>query len=97
VCKVSQGRQIEKELSSGQLHRCVEFAAKAFDTLERTPDFFSGIGIPRAKDSALNDILKVVRGFLQEFCIVSSVMLSDIENKKNYTFNIFGQFTSKNT
>ena len=67
MCKVSQGRQIEKELSSGQLHRCVEFAAKAFDTLERTHDFFSGIGIPRAKDSALNDILKVVRGFLQDF------------------------------
>ena len=67
MCKVSQGRQIEKELSRGQLRRCVEFAAKAFDTLEGTPDFFFGIGIPRAKDSALNDILKVVRGFLQDF------------------------------
>ena len=61
------GRQTVQELSRGQLRRCVEFAAKAFDTLERTHDFFSGIGIPRAKDSALNDILKVVRGFLQDF------------------------------
>ena len=67
MCKGSQGGQIEKELSSGQWHRCVEFAAKVFDTLERTHDLFSGIGIQKAKDSALNDILKVVRGFLQDF------------------------------
>jgi hypothetical protein len=54
-------QEAELALSAGDLMKCAAAVAKAFESLERTHEYFSGIGIPTSKESSLNEILDIVR------------------------------------